>query len=137
MEQFKCAFKHTLIGRQFACEHAIEITSREGPNIACNSASMHTRCGILMAGMRRVAVPAFGVEDDLTKMPQSVLVKIQFGGLLGLQALLTDEGHAADAVANIARLVTRAESRYGDVAEVPCADLTPAITTYKLRRRRK
>ena len=88
----KCAFSQTLIGGQFACAHAEPVVRRGGAEIACRSADASQRCATLMQCLKDAALPAFGVEDDLLSMPHSVLVKIQFGGLLGVQRLLDTTG---------------------------------------------
>lgn len=53
-------------------------------------------------------MPVFGVEDDLLSMPHSALVKIQTGGLLGLQRLLTDAPATPATVTNINALAEAA-----------------------------
>ena len=88
MEAYKCAFSNTLITKQFGCEKGEQVTRRGGPDVACTSEEAHLRCEKLFQQMKAAALPAFGVEDDLLSMPHSVLVKIQIGGLLGLQRLL-------------------------------------------------
>lgn len=133
MEACRCAFSHTLITSQFGCEMAQQVTRRGGPDIACTAAAAHRRCEQLFERMKTAALPAFGVEDDLLSMPHSVLVKIQFGGLLGLQRLV--DGATVAEVKNIHALAQRAASKYGDLEAVPCSELVPDMTGYKLRRR--
>lgn len=133
MEEYKCAFSNTLITGQFGCDKAEQVTRRGGPDIACTSEAGHQRCEKLFQQMKAAALPAFGVEDDLLSMPHSVLVKIQFGGLLGLQRLVDGAG-AAD-VKNVHALVDRAAGKYRDLDAVPCPELVPDMTGYKLRRR--
>lgn len=134
MSDLKCPFRHTLIQRDFGCEHAGEITRREGPDVACQDAVAQARCTAFFAHLRAGAVPAFGVEDDLTQMPQSVLVKIQFGGLLGLGRLLGEGG--GERVDNVNGLVVRALQRFGTPGAVPVEEILPDITAHKVRRRR-
>jgi hypothetical protein len=133
MDEHKCAFSNTLITNQFGCDKAEPVTRRGGPDIACTSDAGHRRCEKLFQQMKAAALPAFGVEDDLLSMPHSVLVKIQFGGLLGLQRLVDGAG-AAD-VKDIHALIDRATGKYRDPGAIPCPELVPDMTTYKLRRR--
>ncbi|MEW6331563.1 MAG: hypothetical protein AB1560_08890 [Pseudomonadota bacterium] len=133
MDEHKCAFSNTLITNQFGCDKAEQVTRRGGPDIACTSEAGHRRCEKLFQQMKAAALPAFGVEDDLLSMPHSVLVKIQFGGLLGLQRLVDGAG-AAD-VKNIHALIDRATGKYHDPGAIPCPELVPDMTAYKLRRR--
>ncbi len=67
-------------------------------------------------------------------MPHSVLQKIQFGGLLGLQQLKTEQ--LADSVDDVVSLLDGLETKFGTLANLPYQDLVTSITEYKLKRRR-
>jgi hypothetical protein len=134
MDQYKCAFSNTLVTNQFACENAEQVTRRGGPDIACTSDAAHQRCEKLFQQMKAAALPAFGVEDDLLSMPHSVLVKIQHGGLLGLQRLLDGATGSGD-VKNVHALVDQTIEKYNSLDAVPYPALVQDMTTYKLRRR--
>ena len=135
MENDKCAFSGALMGKQYGCQYALEVTRREGPSIACSSEKMQMKCAILMDELKAAALPHFGYEDDLTQMPHSVLMKIQSGGLAGLQKHLQDATNMK-AVENIEQLVIDAEKRYGELSAVPFSKFVQDIVDFKLRRRR-
>jgi hypothetical protein len=135
MDEYKCAFSSTLVTNQFACENAEQVTRRGGPDIACTSDAAHQRCEKLFQQMKAAALPAFGVEDDLLSMPHSVLVKIQHGGLLGLQRLLESDAAGSAAVPNVHALVEQAVGKYDNLDAIPCPALVQDMTGYKLRRR--
>ncbi|MCR4347482.1 MAG: hypothetical protein NUV55_09830 [Sulfuricaulis sp.] len=135
MEPYKCAFSNTLITKQFGCEKGEQVTRRGGPDIACASEEAHLRCEKLYQQMKAAALPAFGVEDDLLSMPHSVLVKIQLGGLLGLQRLLSSGAADSAEVRNIHALVDQAIGQYGNLDAIPCPALVEDMTSYKLKRR--
>lgn len=130
----KCPFAAPLTKGQFACSHAEEVVRRGGSEYDCRSASDHPVCTALFERLKAQALPAFGVEDDLTSMPHSVLVKIQSGGLLGLQRLV-DEPDPEGRIGDIAGLVERAVERYGTVDEVPAAEVEADMTGFRLERR--
>lgn len=131
----KCAFSQTLIGDQFGCAQAEHVVRRGGAEIACRSVSSAGRCAALMQRLKRDALPAFSVEDDPLSMPHSVLVKIQFGGLLGVQRLIDPALANPERVADIAALAERAEQTFGKVDSVPCDQIVGDMTGYKTRRR--
>jgi len=133
MENFKCAFSGALMGKQYSCQNALEVTRREGPSIACTSADMHQKCAELLGELKAAALPSFGYADDLSQMPHSVLMKIQSGGLLGLQNHL--HGTTGFVVENIEHLVVEAEKRYGGFSLIPYTDFVQDIVEFKLRRR--
>lgn len=135
MEEYKCAFSNTLMTNQFGCEKSEQVTRRGGPDIACTSDAAHQRCEKLFQQMKAAALPAFGVEDDLLSMPHSVLVKIQHGGLLGLQRLLESGAAGSAAVKNVHALVDQAVEKYNDLDAIPCPALVEDMTSFKLKRR--
>jgi len=136
MEEHKCPFSAPLITRQFGCAYAQEVIHRGGAEINCTDAAAHARCDLLFQRMKAAALPAFGVEDDLLSMPHSVLVKIQYGGLLGLQRLLRATPQVGERIEDVQALVTEATARFGGASEIPCAPLIDDITAFKPRARR-
>jgi hypothetical protein len=135
MEEYKCAFSNTLITNQFGCEKGEQVARRGGPDIACTSDEAHRRCELLFQQLKASALPAFGVEDDLLSMPHSVLVKIQLGGLLGLQRLLESGTAGSAEVKNVYALVNQAVGQYDNLDAIPFPALVEDMTSYKLKRR--
>lgn len=131
----KCPFRATIMTRSFACDQAEEITRREGPDIACNLLSANEKCSELFNQLKARALDTMGYEDDLTTLPASVLQKIQFGGLLGMQSQV-DSAASADRVDNIVALVNKALAQYGDIDKFPFESCVETIVSYKLKRRR-
>lgn len=136
MEEYKCAFSNTLVTNQFGCEKGEPVARRSGPDIACTSGEAHQRCERLFQRLKEAALPAFGVEDDLLTMPHSVLVKIQHGGLLGLQRLIDNGTAEAGEIKNIDGLVGRAVEKLGNLDTIPCQAFVEDMASYKLKRRR-
>lgn len=134
-QPLKCPFRATLMTRSFSCEHAEEITRREGPDVACNSSALNMRCFIFFNELKGRALAKMGHEDDLTSLPASVLQKIQFGGLLGLQSQI-DSSASIERVDNIAALIERASQRYDSLDDYPFDVCVEAVEAYKLKRRR-
>ena len=133
MEQI-CPFGSTMVTETCHCVHADQVVRRGGAEIVCQDAAAYIRCTALFQHLKNVALPEFEVEDDLTTMPHSVLQKIQFGGLLGLQQLIT--GQATDTVADIASLLDALEKKVGTLDDLPYNELASSIKEYKLKRRR-
>ena len=134
VDTFTCAFNGTLVAQTFGCVHAEPVARRGGPDIACRSPTGHRRCAEVFDRLKAAALPAFGVEDDLLTMPHSVLMKIQHGGLLGLQRTL--DGAPANRVENVDGLVERVLGRYQTPDAIPGADVVADITGFQLKRRR-
>lgn len=135
METHKCPFSAPLVSHQFGCAKAREVVRRGGAEIDCTDAAGCSRCVRLFERLKAAALPAFGVEDDLLSMPHSVLVKIQYGGLLGMQRMLGGPAAAADRVEDIDRLVAGFLAGHG--VSMPVDALVEDITAYKPRGRRR
>jgi len=84
----KCPFSTALVSEKYVCRHADQVVRRGGSEIDCRAEQSYAQCRKVYEELKKVALPAFGVEDDLLSMPHSVLQKVQFGGLQALQQLL-------------------------------------------------
>jgi len=135
MQDLICPFSSTLARDTFGCTQAERIIRRGGTEFSCRDPAAHARCLQLFGQLKAVALSAFGVEDDLTQMPHSVLVKIQFGGLLGLQRITRAHPPDASRVEDIQALVTAAVTRFEDLEAVPCEQLAGDMKAYSLSRR--
>ena len=135
MEEYKCAFSNTLVTNQFGCEQGEPVARRGGPDVVCKSHDAHRRCAMLFMQMKSAALPAFGVEDDLLTMPHSVLGKIQFGGLLGLQQLIDPGSDIQERVTNIYALTKTAFARYERLQGLPLDRIMQAIVSFQGRRK--
>jgi len=136
MSDLLCPFSGPLIKHDFSCRHAEEIIRRGGTEIACQHKDSHTLCATLHEVIKQSALQKMDYEDDLTQVPHNVLLKIQYGGLLGLQSLV-DQTAANDTVEDIARLVVAASEQFDGTNTLPLDELDQAIVDYKTKRRGK
>lgn len=138
MDDLKCPFNRVLLPGDFGCAHARPVTRREGPDIACDAPPTRDLCAGVLAGLKAVGLPALGYPDDLTELPHGVAMKVQMGGLVGLQKLAgppADPGSAA--VADVGSVVAAAVAGCGgDPADLPYAALVADMSAFQLRRRR-
>jgi hypothetical protein len=131
-----CPFSATLVTEDFGCVNAAGIVRRGGAEIACTSDAAHARCHRLFQKLKEAALPAFGVADDLLQMPHSVQVKIQYGGLLGLQRIASPAVEPASVVKDIDQLVASVAQRFSTLDDIPFSELCDDMTGYRLPRRR-
>lgn len=134
--ELKCPFASPITSGRAACSNAREVVRRGGSEYDCISASAHALCNEVHGRLKAVGLQAFGVEDDLTSMPHSVLVKIQGGGLAGLQRLLSKQGREDDSVVEDVRvLVEQTLAEHDGLDSVPFEQLAEDMTGYRLERR--
>lgn len=137
MSDLLCPFTAPLVKKDFLCPQADEVIRRGGSEIACKNPDSHSRCTQLHALVKSSALAAMDLEDDLLTLPHNTLVKIQYGGLLGLQAMMLPDKADSTQVENIESLVSQAISSYGDPAHVPLESINAAIINFKTQRRRR
>jgi hypothetical protein len=128
----RCPFAAALVTELAECRHGEQVVRRGGSEYDCRSAPDHGACQGLFDRLKAAALPAFGVEDDLTTMPHSVLVKIQCGGLIGLARLT---GRAGQRIEDIAGLRDAAAGTLGGLDGLPVAELVGDITGFRAERR--
>ena len=136
MSDLLCPFTAPLVKRDFQCPQADEVIRRGGSEIACKKQSSHSLCTKLHTQIKLAALATMGLEDDLLTVPHNTLVKVQYGGLLGLQEIISSEKAFSSQVENIEKLVAQAASNYGELENVPLDTIVKAITNFKTKRRR-
>lgn len=135
MTNLPCPFSATVMTEQFGCENASQVTRRDGPNIDCSSDQPQHQCESLFNHLKMIAAPEFNVEDDLLSMPHGVRLKIQFGGLIGLLAVV-DGFSTSDKVENISKLVSATHRQFDKLNRLPADNLIQSMKSHQLKRRR-
>ena len=133
MECFKCAFHDPLIADEFGCECGQKVTRRAGPDVACQNDAAHQRCAFYLQRLKDVTLPIFDLPDDPLLVPDSLMKKIQYGGLLGLQTELSRD----QPITNIFQLMNQAEQTFGEIQSFPYETIKREITNFTLRKRGK
>ena len=137
MPELLCPFAAPLVKKDFGCKYADEVIRRGGSEIACKQMASHTLCTQLHNQMKLAALSAMDLEDDLLSVPHSVLVKIQYGGLLGLQTLTHPELMESNKVADVESLLVDSEKKFNHISNIPLESISEAIIDFKMQRRRK
>ncbi len=98
MKELRCPFERLLVANTHACAHALNVTRREGAGVDCSASDFHTCCTTLQQHFEKWGAEAFGEIEDRTQVSHSTLLKIQVGGLEGVnqQLGLTPDAATAD-----------------------------------------
>ena len=132
----RCVFEKTINSRRSTCKqaHRFQLADREG--IACRSATANVRCKELLDHMRSKARFALHLTSADSPLPHAREIKVQTGGLLGLQMLLHPEKSAADNVENIIGLADTALARFERLENLPYDIIVQAIVKFEGRKKR-
>lgn len=75
------------------------------------------------------------LQQSGQSLPHNMEIRVQVGGLIGVQALLTNE--TRETVENIQELLQRAEAEYGAFDRLPYDRIVQSISRYQGRKSRK
>lgn len=132
----RCAFEKALLTRLFGCEKLIKANIAEREAVGCSDGSAQQRCQRLLERMQRSAAFVFKRTEMAGPLPHAQEIRVQCGGLLGLQQLIQGESQSSG-VADIHDLVRRAAAEYEGLDALPYGTLARSITSYQGRRPRR
>jgi len=132
----ECAFERSLLARHCDCSqsHRFNLAEREG--IRCEAGLRNQNCIRLKEFLRESVNFTFHLKDSNEKLPYAKQIKMQAGGLLSLQKLLSNEDDITK-VQDVYQLVINLENQYSDFSQLPMVDILKEISTFKVRHRSK
>ncbi len=125
-----CPFEKTVLTHCAACSSAEKHNIAEREIIACKKAEAHERCIALRDLLRHNFTFALGKLHIDGSLPHAQEMRMQCGGLKGLQFEL----NGSEEVFDVAALVVMAQEKYGELNDFPYAQMVRlANTLYKAR----
>lgn len=130
----RCVFEKALNSRVCACECAQRFNLADREGVACRALAAQAQCQSLLDKFRETARFALHLKQVTGPLPHASEIKVQNGGLLGLQTVLTSI--ASTPVANVHGLVSEAIKKYGDLDGLPYGRIVQSMVHFEMRRRR-
>ena len=136
INQRRCVFEKTINSRRCTCKQSqrFHLADREG--IACKSATGNVLCIEFLNCMRSNARFALHLTSADGPLPHTKEIKVQTGGLLGLQGLIYPHRAADTNIENAIGLVDAAIEKYGSLDKLPYDIIVQAIVKFEGRKRR-
>ncbi len=138
----RCVFEKSLNNRHCDCElkQRFVIATREG--IACPSEQALAECSLLLETLRNKARFALKIITVDGPLPHNKELRVQAGGMLGLQKLVTPKNtekppQTGVTVHNIHQTVVATLLKYDSVEKLPYSDIVKDIVTYPVRKKRR
>jgi hypothetical protein len=132
----RCVLEKALNTRKVTCSHSERFYLADREGVGCKSDSAQRRCQNLLTCMRDAARFSLQMTHIGGPLPHNKEIKVQAGGLLGLQALLHPERGDSDEVTDVFGLLNEAEIRFGGPVDFPYQEIIKQITRYQNRSRR-
>ena len=126
-----CVFAKALLARAAVCELAARRAVAEREIIECRSPVARINCATLAALMHERARFALRLPSPGQPMIHAHALRLQCGGLLGLQQSL------GAAQADVHRMVGVAHERFGSLTELPWEAIVHALKQWQSHRPRR
>lgn len=130
-----CPYEKTILLNHGACSRAERFCIAEREGVRCTAEDSQARCQTFLALARRNARFALKATDQRTALPHAKAMRVQVGGLRGLQAVLELQEPLPARIPDIDRLLTLALDHFGSLAEIPFQPIIQQIAAFQGRKR--
>jgi hypothetical protein len=134
LNERRCVFEKAVLSRRCSCSCSTRFYLADREGIACDSGNAHARCEKLIQLLRENAKFALKLTSLEGELPHAKEIKVQNGGLLGLQRVLRPD-LTTGSVVDIAGLTTLGERTYGALEAFPFREIIKSIVSFEGRRR--
>ena len=134
VNQRRCVFEKAILTRRCACICSARFYLADREGISCNSADVHAHCSQFLTLLRENAKFALKLTTLDSELPHAKEIKVQNGGLLGIQRVLRPDLGASH-VADVAGLITLGEKTFGSLQQFPYREIVKSIASFEGRRR--
>ena len=126
-----CAFEKAVLARCIACSKAEKHLLAERETVNCSDAAAQARCTELKTLLRGHSAFALKIPRIGSQLPHAKELKIQCGGLKGLQTAVSD----SESVDDVFALIESALSTHGELEAFPYSDIVQGVVHFEARRR--
>lgn len=134
--QRRCVFEKAINSRRCSCAQSARFHLADREGVACESDAGNALCIALLDAMRRNARFSLHITNADAPLPHAKEIRVQIGGLLGLQKLLHPDLAQADSVHNINGLATEALDRYRRIVDLPYKLIMQTLVRFEGRGKR-
>ncbi len=127
-----CAFGKVILSRHCACSRVIKRYAAEREMVSCDDDAAHVRCSELLDTLRQNSAFALKLTHVTPPLPHGPEMRVQIGGLQGLQL----EVDGAERVDDIAVLVAAAQQKYGNLENFPYSMIVQSVVSCVVRKKR-
>lgn len=130
-----CAYEKAILTNNCACSLADKFCIAEREGVHCGSAPAQAACIRLLDLLRRQARFALKTTDQRAALPHAKAMRVQVGGLRGIEAVLHPEQPIPTRIQDIRRTVLDAIATFGSLEGLPFQEIIKQVAAYQGRRR--
>ncbi len=131
----RCCFEKSITAKRCSCQYAINflLASREG--VKCNDLKSKKICTLFLTTLRAQARFSLKLTKIDGPLPHKKEIKIQVGGLLGLQRLIKNSDD--NTISDIINLLKNANTEYQSIEQYPYDDIIQSVVNFEIRKKHK
>ncbi|VAX11913.1 hypothetical protein MNBD_GAMMA24-2438 [hydrothermal vent metagenome] len=137
LNQQQCVFEKAISARRSNCNCATRFNLADREGIACNSLARYEHCLRLLQQLRKNASFALHLTHVDGQLAHALEMKLQVGGLSGLEDVVLKGDPAAADMNDINGLLNAAKQQFGRIEDLPYTDIIKSIVHFKGRQRRR
>lgn len=127
-----CAFGKVILSRHCACSKVVKLYAAEREMVACSVESEREQCHELLELLRQNSMFALKLTHITPPLPHGPEMRVQCGGLQGLQL----EVDGAEAVIDISALVAAARVKFEKLENIPYSKIVQSVVSCEVRKKR-
>jgi hypothetical protein len=132
----RCVFEKALNSRVCSCNKSSRFNLADREGVACDTPAGQALCTELLQLLRHNARFTLHLTRIDGPLPHASEIRIQNGGLLGLQKALSRGHQEQPNVGNIHGLIAQAIARYENLDNLPYLDIVKSVLSYTIRQKR-
>ncbi|NOZ38498.1 MAG: hypothetical protein GXP11_10660 [Gammaproteobacteria bacterium] len=137
LNEQQCVFEKTINARRGNCSCSLRFNLADREGVACNAAESYEHCLALLQQLRKNAGFALHLTHIDNRLPHANEIKLQVGGLSGLQDVVLKGDPSALNMNDINGLLGAAMQQFGRIEDLPYTEIIKSIVHFKGRQRRR
>ena len=133
----RCVFEKAINARRCSCSESQRFNLADREGVSCTSEIGCSRCKQLLELLRNNASFALQMTSVPGPLPHAKEVKVQIGGMLGIQKLLYPDTGDKELVDDINGLAETAAQRFNSLDNLPYSEIVKSIVNFEGRLRRR
>ena len=132
----RCPFEKALNVRRCDCTQSQRFLLAGRDGVGCQSKDSQVNCLELLTQMRSKAQFVLHLTKVEGPLPHNKEIRVQVGGLLGLQRLLNPDREMEKSVDDVNHIVSEASERFGSFDNFPYEPLLKSMLAFEGRKKR-
>lgn len=134
VNETRCIFEKALCSLRSACSKSKPFRLADRTCYGCYSPESQKQCVAFLNHLRQQTRFVFKLNEIDGPLPHNKEIRVQNGGLLGLQKLVEQDAEQVD---DIHAIISAAIIKYGDIDKVPYDVVMQSVMAFKARPKRR